>query len=116
MVVEKEHGSRVDETVSVGEKKLAEGGAMAVSVATDVLSVADHAGGMLVGGAAGLISGMIKGLSEGFDIGRTKGGLLGGVLGLPAAVASQGLQGLTAGMSKGLETGVTHLVGTTKSI
>jgi hypothetical protein len=115
MVVEKEQGSRVGETVSAGEKKLAQGGAIAVSVATDVLSVADHAGGMLVGGAAGLISGMIQGLGEGFDIGRAKGGLLGGVVGLPVAAVSQGLQGLTAGMSKGLETGVTHLVGTTKA-
>jgi hypothetical protein len=115
MTSEKEPVSKIAETVSTGEKKIAEGGVMAVSVATDVLSVADHAGGMLVGGAAGLISGMVKGLGEGFDIGRAKGGLIGGVVGLPIAAVSQGLHGMTSGMTKGLERGITDLIGTTKA-
>lgn len=106
--------SKHAEAASEGEKKLAKGSAMAASVATDLLAVVDQASGLVVGGTAGLVSGMVRGLGEGFDVGRAKGGLVGGVVGMPLAAVSQGLHGLTSGMSKGLERGVSDMFGAFK--
>jgi hypothetical protein len=36
-------------------------------------------------------------------------------VGLPIAAVSQGLHGMTSGMTKGLERGVTDLIGATKA-
>jgi|GEM_PF-5391435 hypothetical protein len=104
-----------DEAPAV-ETRFEEGRRVAVSVGADLLSVADDAGGMVIGGVAGLISGIIQGLRQGFDRGQEKGGLIGGILGIPIAAISEGMIGLASGMSSGLERGVTDLIGPTKSV